>query len=196
MSAWASARPPGVASSEAAPTTPAPTRKSRRAIRLSASIIISSRYGRTGWGRPESSPGLRTGQGVGPWSGPGSSGSRALRFRSCATELLAQGAPITYVAAQLGHTKPTTTLQWYAHWLPRGDKHWVDGLDRAESQARGSQLVANSTGLDGSVVEVIARLEPTIGLEPMTCRLRTANEPEPRSTEKTSDDVSPPALDL
>jgi integrase len=28
-----------------------------------------------------------------------------------ATELLAQGAPITCVAAQLGHTKPTTTLQ-------------------------------------------------------------------------------------
>ena len=50
-----------------------------------------------------------------------------------ATELLAQGAPITYVAAQLGHTKPTTTLQWYAHWLPRGDKHWVDALDRASS---------------------------------------------------------------
>ncbi len=27
-----------------------------------------------------------------------------------ATHLLMQGAPITYVAAQLGHTKPTTTL--------------------------------------------------------------------------------------
>jgi integrase len=71
-----------------------------------------------------------------------------------ATELLAQGAPITYVAAQLGHTKPTTTLQWYAHWLPRGDKHWVDALDRAGSFARGSQLVANSTEVDASVVEV------------------------------------------
>ena len=46
-----------------------------------------------------------------------------------ATGLLAQGAPITYVAAQLGHAKPTTTLQWYAHWLPRADKHWVDALD-------------------------------------------------------------------
>ena len=51
-----------------------------------------------------------------------------------ATELLAQGAPITYVAAQLGHTKPTTTLQWYAHWLPRGDKHWVDALDQRGSE--------------------------------------------------------------
>jgi hypothetical protein len=101
---------------------------------------------------------------------------RLCRYRhnrhTFATELLAQGAPITYVAAQLGHTKPTTTLQWYAHWLPRGDKHWVDALDRAESQARGSKLVANSTELDASVVEVVERLEPTIGLEPMTCRLR------------------------
>ena len=52
-------------------------------------------------------------------------------------------APITYVAAQLGHTKPTTTLQWYAHWLPRGDKHWVDALDQRARRSRGSQLVAN-----------------------------------------------------
>ena len=35
-----------------------------------------------------------------------------------ATLLLADGAPLTYVAAQLGHAKATTTLQWYAHWPP------------------------------------------------------------------------------
>jgi len=46
-----------------------------------------------------------------------------------ATTLLAQGAPITYVAAQLGHAKPTTTLAHYAHWIPRGDKRYVDALD-------------------------------------------------------------------
>src|SRR5437870_4746077 len=45
-----------------------------------------------------------------------------------ATQLLAglpgvaEPAPITYVAAQLGHQKPSTTLAFYAHWLPRGDK--------------------------------------------------------------------------
>lgn len=27
-------------------------------------------------------------------------------------------APITYVAAQLGHTKPTTTLEYHAHDIP------------------------------------------------------------------------------
>jgi integrase len=48
-----------------------------------------------------------------------------------ASLLLNGGAPITYVAAQLGHSKPTTTLQWYAHFLPGGDDHrFVDGLDR------------------------------------------------------------------
>jgi hypothetical protein len=62
-----------------------------------------------------------------------------------ATELLAQGAPIAM--------KPTTTLQWYVHWLPRGDKHWVEAFNGAGLRARGSQF--NSTELDGSVVEVI-----------------------------------------
>jgi integrase len=47
---------------------------------------------------------------------------------SFATHLLAQGAPITYVAAQLGHSKPTTTLAYYAHWLPSGDKRYIDQL--------------------------------------------------------------------
>jgi integrase len=56
-----------------------------------------------------------------------------------ATELLAHGAPITYVAAQLSHAKPTTTLQWYAHWLPRTDKQWVDALDDSPSKALGDQ---------------------------------------------------------
>ena len=49
-----------------------------------------------------------------------------------ATELLAQGAPVTYVAAQLGHTEPTTTLQWYAHWLPTSRRNYVDALDARE----------------------------------------------------------------
>jgi hypothetical protein len=48
-----------------------------------------------------------------------------------ATHLLAEGAPITYVAAQLGHAKPTTTLMYYAHCLPRGDKGYIDRLAAA-----------------------------------------------------------------
>jgi hypothetical protein len=48
-----------------------------------------------------------------------------------ATHLLAEGAPITYVAAQLGHRKPTTTLLFYAHWIPGGDKSHIDRLAAA-----------------------------------------------------------------
>jgi integrase len=46
-----------------------------------------------------------------------------------ATHLLAQGAPITHAAAQLGHAKPTTTLTYYAHWLPSGDVGYIDRLE-------------------------------------------------------------------
>src|SRR5215470_2814748 len=48
-----------------------------------------------------------------------------------ASLLLAQNAPITYVSAQLGHTDATTTLRWYARWIPRTDKRAVDALDDA-----------------------------------------------------------------
>jgi integrase len=47
-----------------------------------------------------------------------------------ASLLLAGGAPITYVAAQLGHSKPTTTLRYYARWLPGENRHYVELLDR------------------------------------------------------------------
>jgi integrase len=43
-----------------------------------------------------------------------------------ATILLAKGAPITYVAAQLGHSKATTTLRWYAHWMPSNENRFTD----------------------------------------------------------------------
>jgi integrase len=46
-----------------------------------------------------------------------------------ATQLLAKGAPITYTAAQLGHARPSTTLAWYARWLPQAGAGYVDRLD-------------------------------------------------------------------
>ena len=48
-----------------------------------------------------------------------------------ASLLLVQNAPLTYVSAQLGHTDATTTLRWYARWIPRTDKRAMDALDEA-----------------------------------------------------------------
>jgi integrase len=66
------------------------------------------------------------------------SGFRVYDLRhTFASLLLAQAAPITYVAAQLGHSKPTTTLQWYAHWIPSGQDRFVDGLAGPKAQRGG-----------------------------------------------------------
>ena len=71
------------------------------------------------------------------------SGHRLYDLRhTFATLLLAKGAPITYVAAQLGHAKPSTTLQWYARWLPQADAGFVHRLDAVfhRFDARGHRL--------------------------------------------------------
>ena len=47
-----------------------------------------------------------------------------------ASLLLAAGAPITYVSAQLGHANPSTTLRYYAKWIPSKGRRWADLLDR------------------------------------------------------------------
>jgi integrase len=47
-----------------------------------------------------------------------------------ASLLLAEGAPITYVSAQLGHANPATTLRYYAKWIPSKGRRWADLLDR------------------------------------------------------------------
>jgi len=78
-----------------------------------------------------------------------------------ASLLLAAGAPITYVSAQLGHANASTTLRWYARWLPRTDRRavdmpddgWVNAVDRlsvAQIGTVGSQLVANPGSEDES----------------------------------------------
>ncbi len=81
-----------------------------------------------------------------------------------ATLLLAQSAPITYVAAQLGHSKPTTTLQWYAHWLPSGRRSFVDALDDPSVVPEGTVV-----GLEAPVVTIenpVVKLPPRRGGTP------------------------------
>ncbi len=43
-----------------------------------------------------------------------------------ASLLLGDGAPITYVAPQLGHS---TTLRHYAKWVKGKGRRWVDLMD-------------------------------------------------------------------
>ncbi len=49
-------------------------------------------------------------------------GLRDIRFHDLrhtyASLLLAQGEPISYIASQLGHSNPRTTLEIYSHWIP------------------------------------------------------------------------------
>ena len=45
-----------------------------------------------------------------------------------------------YVSQQLGHTNPTTTLRYYARWIPTGDRRYVDVLDTAAEKTWNQQL--------------------------------------------------------
>jgi integrase len=46
-----------------------------------------------------------------------------------ASLLLSSNVPLLYVSQQLGHTKPTITLKYYARWIPSGQVHRVNVLD-------------------------------------------------------------------
>lgn len=46
-----------------------------------------------------------------------------------ASLLLSSNVPLLYVSHQLGHTKPTITLKYYARWIPSGQVHRVNVLD-------------------------------------------------------------------
>ncbi len=92
----------------------------------------------------------------------------AFRLYDCrhtfASLLLNGGAPITYVADRLGHAKPTTTLQWYAHFLPSGDDHrYVDALDRDLEHGSDPTLTPNAPDLieggDGTSGELTPQRE-------------------------------------
>jgi len=61
-----------------------------------------------------------------------------------ASLLLAAGAPITYVSAQLGHANPTTTLRYYARWIPSRGRRWVDLLDPCRGVSRDSGRAGGS----------------------------------------------------
>ncbi len=56
--------------------------------------------------------------------------------------LLGDGAPITYVAAQLGHSSPATTMRYYARWMPTKGKRWVNTLDRKMNDSPSADTIS------------------------------------------------------
>lgn len=62
-----------------------------------------------------------------------------------ASLLLSEGVPLLYVSKQLGHAKPTTTLKYYAKWIPSGDRRYVDVLDRASEETWHKKLAERLT---------------------------------------------------
>ena len=57
-----------------------------------------------------------------------------------ASVLLARGVPLTYVSAQLGHALPTTTLQFYARWVPSKTERFIEVLDEPRAESRWHRL--------------------------------------------------------
>src|SRR5262245_10387703 len=80
---------------------------------------------------------------------------------------------------------------------PTGPSRALCELRRADSRRNANPHNSRTVRamVERGVLEVSERLEPTIGLEPMTCRLRTDAGGEPSTTQPTSDDATPPAFD-
>jgi hypothetical protein len=63
---------------------------------------------------------------------------------------LARCRDFVYVAAQLGHASPKTTIDHYAHLLPGVDQSYADLLDESEAdwQRFGSRSNKQSTEIE------------------------------------------------
>jgi len=79
----------------------------------------------------------------------GVGGHRLYDLRHTFASHLIAKAPITYVAAQLGHADATTTLRWYARWLPKSGVSFVDTLDTPTWHQVGTK---DRTGTDDAPV--------------------------------------------
>jgi len=81
--------------------------------------------------------------------------------------LLTAGAPITYVSAQLGHANPTTTLRYYARWIPGQGQRWDILLDRFGSKLE-PKMEPNGVSREWTIRNRWRELAPRAGLEPAT----------------------------
>ena len=95
--------------------------------------------------------------------------------------------PLLYVSKQLGHAKPTTTLDHYAKWLPSGEQRFVNVLDTP------LEKVGTKTWHQVDIIEEEgAEVLETFG---GPCRGRTygplMKSPTERLTQNTQDEPSP-----
>jgi len=51
-----------------------------------------------------------------------------------ASHLIAQGADPAYVQTQLGHSSLVTTLSFYAHYFPKGDRRHVERMEEVRTR--------------------------------------------------------------
>ena len=135
-----------------------------------------------GWGEPEWLFPNDAGRPQDKWV-PGKAFRRTLKraglpaFRlydlrhTYASLLLAAGAPITYVSAQLGHATPATTLRYYAKWIPSQGRRWWKCWT-APTSRRDSKLEPKSgtkrARTAGSSRKRSKSLVSRVGLEPTT----------------------------
>ncbi len=74
-------------------------------------------------------------------------GLRDIRYHDLrhtyASQLLAQGEPVTYVSQQLGHANPQITLKVYARWIPnKSQRQAVNRLPSLRRQEETEKSVA------------------------------------------------------
>jgi len=81
-----------------------------------------------------------------------------------ASLMLADGAPITYVSAQLGHANPTTTLQHYARWIPSQGRQWINLVDSGTTTWN---QTTSATPDEPEVADVIGGPSRTRTLDPL-----------------------------
>ena len=66
-----------------------------------------------------------------------------------ASHMLAAGADLAYVSAQLGHSNPSITLRIYSHWVPGTRRVAVAVLDSASANVKQANAKKGGAGKEG-----------------------------------------------
>ncbi len=67
-----------------------------------------------------------------------------------ASHMLAAGADLAYVSAQLGHSNPATTLKIYAHWVPGTRRTTAAVFDTKSENANKMQMERSGEEIEDS----------------------------------------------